>query len=201
MTSPEAVSAYDVDDLDVFFHEHNSSDKADKAVSAAIHQVATLLVDEHDGVLPKTRAGLLGLKLDATVSDLLLANVFGIPQLIVGLHARKILVALDMVDWEETGTTQKADVKMINVTACNVKKSLQTWLPPGEKVVFHDLMESLGDIISNKSTGVWGTVTNAINGSFNARDKKALMGMVETISQFYRATTSRGKKFSSPSPE
>jgi endonuclease III len=173
LTSADAVEEYGEDQLVNLIDQCNTGIKA---VGASIHTVASLLVNGHDGVVPQTRAELLKLKVDATVSDLLLLDVFGAPQLVVGLHARKILVALDMVDWEETGATLKSDVKMVDVKAGNVKKSLQTWLPLGEKAGFHDLMESLGAIVSDKSCGVWGKVRRTINGNFNAKDKKSLIG-------------------------
>jgi hypothetical protein len=169
----------------------------DRSLGGAIHAVASELVKEpYAGIVPRTRDGLKDLPIHSDVTTLLLQHVYGeSSEFVVGLHARKILIALDMVDWEETGHEKKVDIKMLNLPANRVKKSLLTWLPLGEKAAFHDLMDSLGSILSPiKSVGVWGRVTATINGNFAQKDKKALTEMVENISQFYRATVSGGNK-------
>ena len=99
-----------------------------------------------------------------------------------------------MVDWEETGATKKTEVKMVDLPASRVKKSLLRWLPLGEKAAFYDIMDSIGTLLSDQHIGMWGRVTSTINGHFCPKDKKLLMEMAESISQFYRATAGGGKK-------
>ena len=51
------------------------------------------------------------------VASKLLQQVFGQMDLFVGLHARKVVCAFDLVDWEESGTTFKQNIKMVNMPA------------------------------------------------------------------------------------
>lgn len=190
LTSAEAVCEVDADtvqELIAGFDDKN-------LVGAAIFAVAMKLNTDHNGIVPRDKDGLLTIKLDDTVASLLMQHVFGSTELIVGLHARKILTALDMVDWEETGATVKKEVKMVSLPPKNVKKSLRTWLPKGEAVGFHDTMDTIGSLIAAPQSGEWGRLKAAINSSFATKDKDKLNEMVAHISQMYRATRSGGKR-------
>ncbi|CAB9526310.1 unknown protein [Seminavis robusta] len=129
-------------------------------VAATIKSIAAKLLEpelKHEGKIPTNKKDLMTI-CSENVASLLMSHVFGSTELVVGLHARKILVALDMYDWEESGTTQKADVKMANIPASMVKKSLKTWLPKGESHDFFDMMDTLGSLFPTKA-GVCGKIT------------------------------------------
>ena len=102
-------------------------------------------------------------------------------------------MALDMIDWEDLGVNAKADVKMAKLNGMKVKRSLLTWLPKGEAASFHDTMHSLGTLLSSKTHGEWGKVKAAISRHFVPKEKEALFKMIESIRQFYKATTSGGR--------
>ena len=87
-------------------------------VGQDLHAIATELnKPDHEGVVPSTKKELSSVKVDDNVAALLLQQVFGSTELVVGLHARKLVCALDMFDWEESGATKKQDVKMVKVPA------------------------------------------------------------------------------------
>ena len=169
-----------------------SEEDSDNKVGATIHEVATNL-HRAGGDVPTTKEGLTNLGLEDTVVCLLMQHVFGSRELVVDIHARKILTALDMVDWEEPGFTAKSDIKMVKLNGMKVKRSLLTWLPKGEAASFHDTMHSLGALLSSKTHGEWGKVKAAISRHFVPKEKEALFKMIESIRQFYKATTSGGR--------
>lgn len=153
---------------------------------------------EQRGSVPTSKSELLAMGVDDTVASLLMQNVFGSTDIVVGLHARKIVVALDLFDWEDCGAEEKSEIKMVNVKAGTVKKSCKTWVPKGEHCNFHDVMDSIGTLLGADQKGVWGRVKGVINQHFSTKDKKDLTDMAERITQFYKATRSRigsrGKK-------
>ncbi|CAB9522413.1 hypothetical protein SEMRO_1299_G260710.1 [Seminavis robusta] len=164
-------------------------------VAATIKSISAKLLEpelKHEGKIPTNKKDLMTI-CSKNVASLLMSHVFGSTELVVGLHARKILVALDMYDWEESGMTQKADVKMANIPASMVKKSLKTWLPKGESHDFFDMMDTLGSLFPTKA-GVWGKITKPINAHFSPKEKEMAIGMVTTISQSYKATKVGGRE-------
>jgi hypothetical protein len=171
-------------------------DHDDDQLADTVHELVGGLNDK-DGIVPQTKDELVEL-VDETVASQLMTQVFGSTEFFVGLHARKILIALDMYDWEESGATCKEDVKMSTISAAHVKKSLRTWMPKGTGKDFHDMMESVGTIISAKRQGEWGKIKTVINTCYPYTEKKCVLEMVESISQFYKATKS--KKGKRPSP-
>jgi len=162
-------------------------------VGETIFVVATEL-KKVGSLVPYEKEGLKAIKVDDTVAALLMQQVFGSTELVVGLHARKIVTALDMFDWEETGVTKKGDVKMVKITAERVKKSLKQWMPKGEGRSFHDVMDSLGALIGSDDRGTWGKVKKTISLHFSPKDKKDLDEILLTITQFYKVTKSRRRK-------
>ena len=112
-------------------------------------------------------------------------GVFGSTDIFIGLHARKIVTALDFFDWEESGTSVKSEVKMQSITGKHVKESLKTWMPKGEARFFPELMESLGMLLGADTCGTYGKVKKVINQRFSPADKKTLVIMVDCIIQFY----------------
>ena len=88
-----------------------------------------------------------------------------------------------MIDWEEfVSSTNKADLKMSQLSAKSVKISLKTWLPRGERSNLHDVLESLGGILGGE---VNDKVKKCIRRHFSATDAKALFGMMDSIEQLY----------------
>lgn len=161
-------------------------------VGAFIYTLCENLHQNHGGNVPQTKAGLLALNLDETIASLMMLHVFAAPELVVCLHARKILTAIDLIDWEETGVEEKREVKMAKLPAERVRKSLFTWLPRGKAMEFYDTMNHLGNLIGHPVIGSWGMVTAAINSNFTPKDKTLLDKMVNQISQIYVATKSGG---------
>jgi len=190
LTSAEAVCGDDANRLQEIIGEYDDKN----LVGAAIFTVATNLNTNHDGIVPRDKEGLLAIDVEDTVASLLMQHAFGSTDIVAGLHARKILTALDMLDWEETKAENKKDVKMADLPPGRVKKSLKTWLPKGESVGFHDTMDSIGSLIAARRSGEWGRLTTVINTNFSVKDKKVLLEMVQHISQFYFATKSGGRK-------
>jgi endonuclease III len=184
-----SVSVTDVDNIIKDFECENTLGVARKLLA-----VATALYTHHEGLVPQTKEGLKSIGVEEPVTSLLMQQVYGSSELVVSLHARKILVALDMVDWEEAGTNNKSDVKMVKLTPEKVAKSLRTWLPKGESVNFHSIMDSIGNLLSARSIGQWGMITDAISRHFSTKDKEALVSMTNTISQFFKATKQKKKR-------
>jgi len=164
-------------------------------VGAAISSIAKELNKEtYNGIIPSTKQGLLAVGVDETVSSLLMSHVFGSTELVIGLHARKIVCALDMYDWEDSSAERKQDVKMVNVSAKDVKASLKTWIPKGYGRDFHDLMDSIGTLIAANTVGTWGKIMTVINQHIAQKDKAAAEEMMAKISQFYKAIRSSGRR-------
>jgi hypothetical protein len=128
------------------------------------------------------------------VAALLMQQVFGSTELVVGLHARKLVCALDMYDWEESGATTKEAIKMSKIPAERFKKSLATWLPKGERRAFQDTMEALGSVLGENRVGMFGKMQGIIIRHNATKNKKQMTDMVEKIIQFYKVTKSGGKR-------
>lgn len=173
-----------------FIHECD----ADNNHGAEIYRIATeLLKPKYGGIVPKTKEKLLELGLKGNTVPLVM-HIFGSTDLVISIHARKILTALDMLDWEESGAPKKLNVKMVDLPPDRVKKSILVWLPKAEFVQFYDTMYSLGTLLASTAQGDWGPVKKAINQHFSSNDKPKLMEMVENIHQFYLVTKSGGRK-------
>lgn len=169
-------------------------------VAASIKSIAEELVKPaHAGRIPTTKEGLLGCNVDDSVASLLMQHVFGSTELLVGLDTRKLLVAVDLVDWEESGAKEKPEVKMAKITADRVRKSLATWLPKGDGRTFQDCIEDIGQVMGENSVGFWGKFTRLLNTNFSVKDKKELQDMAESVMAFYRATKSGGRRSRSTS--
>ena len=122
----------------------------------------------------------------------MMSHVFGCTQIVVSLHARKILVALDLYDWEESGAKAKTEVKMVHIPPGYVYNSLKTWIPKGEGREFHDVMDALGTIFSTTESGLWGRIKTAYS-HLSPNDKKMVTKMTESIIQFCKATKKGGR--------
>ena len=188
LTASEIAQESTEDELRGLFTEQDP----DNSSAATIYNIATALHGV-GGIVPSDMDGLTNLGLDETVSSLLMQNVFGSPELTVGLHARKILTALDILDWEEADVEDKTKVKMVKFPAEKVKRSLKTWLPNANQVGFHDMMESIGTFLASKSLGDWGKITGIVSNKFSTKDKDTVLEMLENICQFYKATKSGGR--------
>jgi endonuclease III len=171
----------------------NDSDPTNLA-GATIHSIATeVMKAPHNGMVPATKKALIAVKVDEDVASLLMSHVFGSTEMAIGLHARKIVCALDLFDWEDSGAT-KQDLKMAKVTASQVKRSLCTWVPKGEGRTFLVTLEALGENIGRNEIGFWGKMTKVINERFSPKDKKLLHDMLTKIAQFHKSTRSGGKR-------
>jgi len=114
MISAEQISQKTVADVPAVLNDVDPVGK----VAKAIHNVSTnLSVEKLGWIVPCEASELKELKMDETVMGLLLNQVFGETELVIGLNARKLMVALDLFDWEESGTEERVDVKMALV-AC-----------------------------------------------------------------------------------
>ena len=144
--------------------------------------------------VPSTRDSLKAIGVEDGVAQLLMMHVFGSTELVISLNARKILTALDLFDWEETGAKSKMECKMVNVQAERARKSTMTWIPKGDAILFHDVMDSLGSLLGPDTRGVWGKVTEVIKKHFAFNDKKDLEEWALEIIRFYKVARSGGRK-------
>ena len=165
---------------------------------AEIHAIATELVkDEYrNALIPHTMDELIDIQVEEGVAALLMQHCFGSTELVVGINTRKLVVALDMFDWEEckNGEDLKQDIKMNKVPAERVKKSLAMWLPMGEQRTVQATMESLAALWGANRCGFWGKFNGILNKHFSPKDKKALIEMATSVTQFYKVVKKGGSK-------
>ena len=167
--------------------------KNPSALAEKIKKQSSSLFTRFNGRVPTKRAQLEQV-FDDSVTSLLMLHVFGShTDLVVGLHTKKILTALDMIDWEETGATRKVEVKMVNLSATSVKRSLRTWIPVGETIHFYDTMDSLGRLLGEPKCGDWGRIKSCLTKHLSPKDNKAAVAMLLSINQFYTAVKSGGR--------
>ncbi len=127
---------------------------------------------------------------DQTLARRLCRDVFGSSQLVIGLNTRKVVVAIDLIDWEglgDGGFTRRSDVKPKDVKAQIVDGSVSTWIPPGLAGSFQDALESLGDIIGANARSFWGDLYGVIDKKFSQKDKTKVKDMTDAISRYYKA--------------
>jgi endonuclease III len=193
--SAELLSAASVVEVDSVLSDFESNQKRNLEVAETLLTVAAEIQNNHGGVVPQTKEALKSIGLEEPLVSLLMQQAYAQSELVISLDTRKVLVALDMVDWEEFGAKSKSEVKMGKVTPQKVRRSLRTWLPKGEGVHFHDTMDSIGSLISARNVGGWGKIEKVISSHFSTKDKDALSGIIQAICQFSKATRSkRGKK-------
>ena len=132
--------------------------------------------------------------LEDTLARYVTQGVFGSTELVVGLHLRKLVCALDLFDWEESGAKAKNELKMSKIPGIHVRKSLSVWMPPGQGRAFQDAMEALGEALGSIKQGFWGKLDRVIKRHYNAADKKLLMDMVTSVTQFYKVTKKGGRR-------
>ena len=128
-------------------------------LAGSLKDVATAIVAA-GGTVPTTLDELLELPIDATVARLLMQQVFGSTEIIIGYDTCKVMCAVDLIDWEcLEGVEVRSDIKITDLKAAHVKRSLQTWLPRGQGIEFQHAMEALGDVIGPKQKGFLGEAT------------------------------------------
>lgn len=176
----------------------DATDPNNPNIGGVLHQVATA-VHNNDGSIPKDPKELkvvLGHCVNETERALLMQDVFGSTDLIIGTHARKIAVALDLFDWEEF-SKKKSDIKMTTIKAPAVKSSFKTWLGNAalraEVGNFHNVMHHLGELLGRDAKGDHGRITKVINHHFSTDEKKCLINIVTSITRFYKACKKRNK--------
>lgn len=166
-----------------------------RMIARELESIAESLQEKHDGIVPNNKKDLLALfSTDDTTARLLLQQVFGSTELVIGLRARKICTALDMFDWEETGISQKTDLKMVKISAASIKRSLKTWMPKGTGSEFHDVIDTLGSFMAADRRGDWGKCCKHMSHHFSSKDKAILEDMYLSIMRFHKATKARKKK-------
>ena len=185
---PEDIDAATVEDIASVIENKEATSLAEK-----IHALGSGVMSSSEP-FPSTLATLKELGADDIVARRVMQHVFGSNELVISIHCRKIVCALDMFDWEETGADKKDTVKMVKVQAKAVRNSLVTWLPKGEGRQFQDALDSLGEALGTKRVGSWGKVTATVNKHYAPKQKKKLIGMLEDISRFYKATKSGGRR-------
>ena len=127
------------------------------------------------------------------VARQLMQQIFGSTEIVVGLNTRKVVVALDLIDWEFLAVEQKSDVKMKNLSASHVKCSILTWLPREHGLDFQESLEQIGLAIGSNRSGFWGEMKNVIKRHFSPKDKAELLAMAEQILRFYKAVKCGGR--------
>ena len=197
LSNPEAVSDKTQAELQAII---NTVDTGNTECAQTILSVATELDKaKYNDQIPTTKEGLVGATISETVATKLMQDVFASTELVVGRHARKIVVALDLHDWEESAKN-KQDFKMTKLGPERARKSLLKWLPKGEKRNFQETMDALGDTFGEGEVGTWGKFKDTLNRHFNTKDKRALTEMVESIVRFYKSTKRGGRKNASCLP-
>ena len=167
----------------------------EEAIPAAVtilNLCKELVKAPYNGVVPSTEAGLEAVGLKEDVSAPLLQRVFGSTALHCGLNLRKLVVAIDLIDWEAAGVSSKLDIKMTKVPAAHVLRSLLTWTPQGERLVMHDILEELAFVVGSSKQGFWGRYEK-LTKKHSAKDKNLLMSMATDIVRFYKAVRGGGK--------
>jgi hypothetical protein len=165
----------------------------DGLASTLLEIAKAIVKDPHHGFVPQTKAGLRSVGLEEPLISLLLQQAYASSELVISPNTRKVLVALDMVDWEEFGST-KSQVKMGKVTPEKVQKGLRSWLPKGEGMHFHDTMDSIGGLIIARSSGDWGKLEKVLTSHFAHKEKEALLEMANSIFQLSKTTRASPKK-------
>jgi len=182
--TPEAISKLKGDYLrDLICH----IDPENEGATGCIEDVSFDLMKKFTGILPSTNKELKDIRLTPAVRGILLLEAFASPELFVSMHMRKIVIALDMVDWEEHGAKKKSKVEMKTFPPELVKKSLRMWLQKGEGVKLHQLMVQLGTLLGQDKRGTWGKVKGCIDQSFALHEKEELFKMCNSITTFYKA--------------
>jgi endonuclease III len=200
--SAECMCEASAQQVQTSISRYESDEESSLQVANDLLAVANTVDADHKGIVPQTKEELKSIGVKEPVLSLLMQHAYASSELVLSLHTRKVIVALDLVDWEEFGAEVKTEVKLGKVTADKVKRSLRTWLPKGEGVHFHDTLDSIGSLISARTPGDWGKIERAISLHFSAKDKTELTRMTNSIHQFSKATrSSRGKKKTSAAVE
>lgn len=190
LKSPAAFAYATKDQLDAIILgvDPNHDSTAAEDIIAVSKELET---DKYNGQLPQDKKGLMDLGVDETVVDYMMQHIFGVTDLVVGLPIRKLVVAVDLHDWEETGAKCKDDVKMTSITADRVKKSLLTWLPRGDRREIQDSLDTLCVVVANNHVGMWGRLKKVMK-HFPKKEREELGDMINNIYNFCRLTK-RGK--------
>ena len=112
----------------------------------------------------------------------------------VGLNIRKVVVAIDLIDWEALGVERRSDVKVKDLTAKHVKQSVLTWLPKGLGLDFQKAVEKVGEAIGTNKIGFQGKLQACINKHFKPAKKDKLVAMRDAILRYYNKATKCGAK-------
>jgi hypothetical protein len=191
LTSLEEIAGSTVVDVQAIINDTDTTNLA----GATIHALATEVMKEPDSdIIPASRKALIAIKVDEHVACLLMSQVFGLTEVVIGLHAHKTVCALDVFDWEENGVAMKQDLKMAKVMASQVKRSLMTWVMKGEGRNFQQTLEAPGENTGRNVVGFWGVTTKVINQCFSPKDKKLLIDTTTRIAQFHKSTQSGAKR-------
>lgn len=181
----------DIEELIHSVHDYNDT-------ASTIHELATgLKTKTSPGYVPTNFDGWNALGLDQTICFLVMQQVFGSTGIVATLNSRKVLCALDMFDWEDSGAIDKVSIKMDKISPRHIVESLQTWLPRNQRRSLQDSMEAIGTAIGNQNVGFWGKMDQIIKSRFSSRDKKLVGDMVTSINQFYKATKVGGRRWQS----
>ena len=113
-TLNEVVKLFD----DFEMHESITHGLADTLL-----EVANKICNSHAGLVPQSKEGLKSIGLNEPLVSLLMQHVYASSELVITLDTRKVVVALDMVDWEEFGAKTKSAVLMSKVTPEKVRKA------------------------------------------------------------------------------
>ena len=164
------------------FENFNITDELAKPLHAMAEAI-----ENSGGKIPTELDGLIANKVDHYVARKMMQQVFGSTDIIIEIHTRTIVCALDLFDWEETeNVTLKSDIKMKQISAERVKQSLQTWLPRGQRLEFQETMMALGEVFKKNHKGFWGKLQSIISKTFKGDDKNDVMEMVNDIVRFYK---------------
>ena len=194
MSKPAEMSAAPLSDIRAILRGHICESVPVKVIDnlgSILRALATKLSSgDYKGWIPMSQQSFKAVlkEVDGAVGSFFVQQAFGRGDVTVGLNGRKILTALDMVDWEEICNGQKSEVKMNKLLPYRVSKSLKTWMPGEQCLRFYDVTESLGDVFARNEKGLYGHITNTITKKLKGEEKKMAKEMVDKILQMYKAT-------------
>lgn len=123
---------------------------------------------------------------------------------LVDLHTKKILMALDLHDWEErpalpeqiqNGRRMRTGIVINDYTDKSIQSSLLTWVDPKTQFELQDAIIGVGKWIERKKKGYWGEFTQTL--PENEKTRLANDKVEEScnrIFQYYRAMKGGGLK-------
>lgn len=180
--SPKSLAGASLDSIQEAIDIADNKNK----MAGRLQELASHVIT-NNGVVPSTKRGLKAMGIDDYVSTILLQEAFcEFTGPAISLSARKILVAIDMVDWEEFAP-DKSDINMKHVTDELVQRSLMTWLPCEDQADFHTVIASISNLCSGTVTKkLQNDVNSVVKERLSAKDRSQWEFMYQQMIDFFK---------------